>query len=128
MSMKVVIKCPKNILENELKKDFQISRFKAFKLTDGIICYILNIKRNIIYRRSIILIMVVYDFYTYHKRGYDVASLLTKSNRGRNRLYIFTKNKKKVYTQKVDRFTKYNIEYLVDDFIDELEMNGDFWC
>ena len=48
MSMKVVIECPKNILENEPKKDFQISRFKAFKLTDGIICYILNIKRNII--------------------------------------------------------------------------------
>lgn len=72
--------------------------------------------------------MVVYDFYTYHKRGYDVAALLTKSNHGRNRLYIFTKNKKKVYTQKVDRFTRYDIEYLVDDFIDALEMNGDFWC
>lgn len=72
--------------------------------------------------------MVVYDFYTYHKRGYDVAALLTKSNRWRNRLYIFTKNKKKVYTQKVARFTKHDIEYLVDDFIDELEMNGDFWC
>ena len=72
--------------------------------------------------------MVVYDFYTYRKRGYDVDALLTKSNRGRNRLYIFTKNKKKVYTQKVARFTKHDIEYLVDDFIDELEMNGDFWC
>lgn len=46
--MKVVIECQKNILENELKKDFQISRFKAFKLTDGIICYIINIKINII--------------------------------------------------------------------------------
>ena len=30
--MKVVIECQKNILENGLKKDFQISRFK---LTDG---------------------------------------------------------------------------------------------
>lgn len=64
--------------------------------------------------------MIVYDFYTYHKRGYDVAVLLTKSNRWRNLLYIFTKNKKKVYTQKVVGFTKYDIEYLVDDFTDEL--------
>lgn len=47
ISMKVIIECPKNILENEPLKDFQISRFKAFKLTDGIICYIINIKRNI---------------------------------------------------------------------------------
>lgn len=45
--MKAVIECPKDILENEPLKDFQISRFKAFKLTDGIICYIINIKRNI---------------------------------------------------------------------------------
>lgn len=44
MSMKVVIECPKNILENELKKDFQISKFK---LTDGTLCYITDIDENL---------------------------------------------------------------------------------
>ena len=38
MSMKVVIECPKNILEDELLKDFQISKFK---LTDGTLCYVI---------------------------------------------------------------------------------------
>lgn len=47
MSMKVVIQRPKNILENELKKDFQISRFKAFKLTDCTLCYITDIDENL---------------------------------------------------------------------------------
>ena len=38
MSMKVVIERPKNILEDELLKDFQIYNFK---LTDGTLCYII---------------------------------------------------------------------------------------
>lgn len=45
--MKVVIECPKNILENELKKDFQISRFK---LTDDTLCYITDIDENLYYK------------------------------------------------------------------------------
>lgn len=44
VSMKVVIERPKNILENELKKDFQISRFK---LTDDALCYITDIDENL---------------------------------------------------------------------------------
>ena len=47
MSMKVVIKCPKNILENELKKDFQISKFK---LTGGTLYYITDIDENLFAR------------------------------------------------------------------------------
>lgn len=50
MSMKVVIQRPKNILENEPKKDFQISRFKAFKLTDCTLCYITDIDENLYYK------------------------------------------------------------------------------
>ena len=45
--MKVIIECPKNILENELLKDFQISRFKAFKLTDSTLYYIKDIDENL---------------------------------------------------------------------------------
>ena len=44
MNMKVVIERPKNILENELLKDFQISKFK---LTDGTLCYITDIDENL---------------------------------------------------------------------------------
>ena len=44
MSMKVVTECPKNILENELLKDFQISKFK---LTDGTLYYITDIDENL---------------------------------------------------------------------------------
>ena len=44
MSVKVVIERPKNILENELLKDFQISKFK---LTDGTLCYITDIDENL---------------------------------------------------------------------------------
>ena len=44
MSMKVVIERPKNILENELLKDFQISKFK---LTDGTLYYIKDIDENL---------------------------------------------------------------------------------
>jgi len=44
MSMKVVIERPKNIFEDELLKDFQISNFK---LTDGTLCYIKDIDKNL---------------------------------------------------------------------------------
>lgn len=44
MSMKVVIECSKNILENELLKDFQISKLK---LTDGTLYYITDIDENL---------------------------------------------------------------------------------
>ena len=44
MSLKVVIERPKNILENELLKDFQISNFK---LTDGTLYYIKDIDENL---------------------------------------------------------------------------------
>ena len=44
MSMKVVIERPKNILENELLKDFRISKFK---LTDGTLYYIKDIDENL---------------------------------------------------------------------------------
>ena len=44
MSMKVVIERPKNILEDELLKDFQISNFK---LTDGTLYYIKDIDENL---------------------------------------------------------------------------------
>ena len=44
MSMKVVIERPKNILGNELLKDFQISKFK---LTDGTLYYIKDIDENL---------------------------------------------------------------------------------
>lgn len=44
MRMKVVIERPKNILENELLKDFQISKFK---LTDGTLYYIKDIDENL---------------------------------------------------------------------------------
>lgn len=44
MRMKVVIERPKNILENELLKDFQISNFK---LTDGTLYYIKDIDENL---------------------------------------------------------------------------------
>ena len=44
MSLKVVIERPKNILENELLKDFQISKFK---LTDGTLYYIKDIDENL---------------------------------------------------------------------------------
>ena len=44
MRMKVVIEHPKNILENELLKDFQISKFK---LTDGTLYYIKDIDENL---------------------------------------------------------------------------------
>lgn len=44
MSMKVVIECTKNILENELLKDFQISNFN---LTDGTLYYIKDIDENL---------------------------------------------------------------------------------
>ena len=44
MSLKVVIKRPKNIFEDELLKDFQISKFK---LTDGTLCYITDIDENL---------------------------------------------------------------------------------
>lgn len=47
MSMKVVIQRPKNILEDELLKDFQISKFK---LTDGTLCYITDIDENLYYK------------------------------------------------------------------------------
>ena len=45
--MEVIIECPKNIFENKLKKDFQISRFK---LTDGTLCYITDIDENLYYK------------------------------------------------------------------------------
>ena len=44
MSMKVVIEHPKNIFEDELLKDFQISKFK---LTDGTLYYIKDIDENL---------------------------------------------------------------------------------
>ena len=44
MRMKVVIERQKNILENELLKDFQISKFK---LTDGTLYYIKDIDENL---------------------------------------------------------------------------------
>ena len=44
MSLKVVIERPKNILENELLKDFQISNFN---LTDGTLYYIKYIDENL---------------------------------------------------------------------------------
>lgn len=44
MSLKVVIERPKNILEDELLKDFQISNFK---LTDGTLYYIKDIDENL---------------------------------------------------------------------------------
>lgn len=44
MSLKVVIERPKNILEDELLKDFQISKFK---LTDGTLYYIKDIDENL---------------------------------------------------------------------------------
>ena len=44
MSMKVVIERPKNIFEDELLKDFQISKFK---LTDGTLYYIKDIDENL---------------------------------------------------------------------------------
>ena len=44
MSLKVVIERPKNILENELLKDFQISNFK---LTDGTLYSIKDIDENL---------------------------------------------------------------------------------
>ena len=44
MRMEVVIERPKNILENELLKDFQISKFK---LTDGTLYYIKDIDENL---------------------------------------------------------------------------------
>ena len=44
MSMKVVIECPKNILENGLLKDFQISNFK---LIGGTLYYIKDIDENL---------------------------------------------------------------------------------
>ena len=44
MSMKVVIERPKNIFEDELLKDFQISNFK---LTDGTLYYIKDIDENL---------------------------------------------------------------------------------
>ena len=44
MSLKVVIERPKNILENELLKDFQISKFK---LTGGTLYYIKDIDENL---------------------------------------------------------------------------------
>lgn len=44
MSLKVVIERPKNILENELLKDFQISKFK---LIDGTLYYIKDIDENL---------------------------------------------------------------------------------
>lgn len=44
MSLKVVIERPKNILEDELLKDFQISKFK---LTDGTLYYIKYIDENL---------------------------------------------------------------------------------
>lgn len=44
MRMKVVIECPKNIFEDELLKDFQISKFK---LTDGTLYYIKDIDENL---------------------------------------------------------------------------------
>ena len=52
ISMKVIIECPKNILENELLKDFQISKFETFELTDGTVCYITDI--NVIYTINLI--------------------------------------------------------------------------
>lgn len=48
ISMKVAIECQKNILENELKKDFQISKFK---LADGTLCYITDINENLYYKQ-----------------------------------------------------------------------------
>ena len=47
--MKVVIQCPKNILENELLKDFKISKFK---LTDDTLCYITDIDENLYYKQQ----------------------------------------------------------------------------
>ena len=44
MSMKVVIERPKNILEDELLKDFQISNFK---LIGGTLYYIKDIDENL---------------------------------------------------------------------------------
>lgn len=44
MRMKVVIERPKNILEDELLKDFQISKLK---LTDGTLYYIKDIDENL---------------------------------------------------------------------------------
>lgn len=44
MSMKVVIERPKNILEDELLKDFQIS---SFKLIGGTLYYIKDIDENL---------------------------------------------------------------------------------
>ena len=44
MRMKVVIERPKNILEDELLKDFQISKFK---LTYGTLYYIKDIDENL---------------------------------------------------------------------------------
>lgn len=44
MRMKVVIERPKNIFEDELLKDFQISNFK---LTDGTLYYIKDIDENL---------------------------------------------------------------------------------
>ena len=44
MSLKVVIERPKNIFEDELLKDFQISKFK---LTDGTLYYIKDIDENL---------------------------------------------------------------------------------
>ena len=44
MSLKVVIERPKNIFEDELLKDFQISKLK---LTDGTLYYIKDIDENL---------------------------------------------------------------------------------
>ena len=44
MSLKVVIERPKNILEDELLKDFQISKFK---LIGGTLYYIKDIDENL---------------------------------------------------------------------------------
>lgn len=44
MRMKVVIERPKNIFEDELLKDFQISKFK---LTDGTLYCIKDIDENL---------------------------------------------------------------------------------
>ena len=48
--MKVIIERPKNILENELLKDFQISKFETFELTDGTVCYITDINDDLYYK------------------------------------------------------------------------------
>ena len=48
--MKVIIERPKNIFENELLKDFQISKFEIFELTDGTVCYITDINDDLYYK------------------------------------------------------------------------------